>query len=269
MISEKISVLGNMTKSFFNHREDIVYKFFNDAKKIHAESKIQVNPKVIAKYNKLVAWDKKEIHPCLPYALMTKIQISIVANKKFPFSPFGLIHKYEKIEVLKELKIGNWIMRSRIPIIRKVNNGYEIDIISDLFINGELCWRSTTTAFKRTKNGLNKEAINREEIKSFSQVYLDKNLGRKYALFSNNFDLIHISDLTAKMLGHKKAIIHGMWTVARSLSEMQLNNYPLTMNFKFISPIHMDSKIKISHNATSLKVVNQKGNRIHLLGQID
>ena len=269
MISEKISILSNMTRSYFNHKEDIVFRFFNDAKKIHAESKININSKVISQYNKLVNWQKDSIHPCLPYALMTKIQIAIVANKKFPFSPFGLIHKYEKIECLKELKMGSWIMKSKIPVIRKVSNGYEIDIISSLFIDGELSWRSTTTAFKRTKSRLNKEAINTQVPKETTDIYLPKNLGRKYALFSNNFDLIHISDFTAKLLGHKKAIIHGMWTIARSISELDNQNYPTSMYFKFISPINMDSTIKLEKDDQSFRVLNQKGNRVHLVAHID
>ena len=264
MITERVSMLRNLTKTFISPKEDIVYKFFNDTKKISKASELKYSQRTLEKYNKVVGWEKEGIHPCFPYALLTHIQFDIVTDKEFPFSPFGIIHKAEKIECIKELKPGKWTMKAVVPIIRKVPNGYELELISTLFIDGELSWRSTTTAFKRTKKGLTKFSREVADLEKSKSIYIPKNLGRKYASVSNNFDLIHISDFTAKIMGQKKAIIHGMWTVARGISEMDNLSAPCQMEFKFLTPIYMDSKTQFQKSDDGFKFFNESGKRIHL-----
>ena len=269
MITERLSMLGNLTRSFISHKDDVVFKFFNEAKRINKTSVIKYSESTLKKYNNIVGWKKEGIHPCFPYALLTHMQFGIVTDKRFPFSPFGLIHKTEKIECIKELEAGSWEIKAVVPIIRKVPNGYEIELISSLYINDELSWRSTTTAFKRTKKGLTKFSRDVADLKQSKKIHIPKNLGRKYASVSNNFDLIHISDFTAKMMGQKRAIIHGMWTVARGVSEMDNLSYPCKMEFKFLTPIYMDSNTQLQKSDAGFKFFNESGKRIHLEATIN
>ena len=145
----------------------------------------------------------------------------------------------------------------------------DIELISSLYINNELSWRSTTTAFKRTKKGLTKFSRDVADLEQSKKIHIPKNLGRKYASVSNNFDLIHISDFTAKMMGQKRAIIHGMWTVARGVSEMDNLSYPCKMEFKFLTPIYMDSNTQLQKYDAGFKFFNESGKRIHLEATIN
>ena len=57
----------------------------------------------------------------------------------------------------------------------------------------------------------------------FTAVYkaeweVSENTGRRYALTSGDFNLIHIHAITAKAFGFKQAIAHGMWSKAKALS---------------------------------------------------
>ena len=264
MITERLSMLGNLTRSFVSHKDDVVSNFFNEAKKINKNTTIKYSQKTLSKYNDIVGWKNDGIHPCFPFALLTHMQFSIVTDKKFPFSPFGIIHKAEKIECLKELTPGKWEIKAVVPVIRKVPTGYEMELISSLYIDDELSWRSTTTAFKRTKKGLTKFSREAADLEKSEIIHIPKNLGRKYASVSNNFDLIHISDFTAKLMGQKKAIIHGMWTVARGVSEIDNITYPCNMEFKFLTPIYIDSKTQFQKTPEGFKFFNESGKRIHL-----
>lgn len=268
MITERISMLGNLTRTFMSLKSDVALDYINETQKIKRNCNINYSEKTLKKYNDVVEWKNDEIHPCFPYALLTHMQLGIVTDKRFPFSPFGIIHKSEKIECLRELTAGNWEIKSIVPQIRKVAKGYEMDLISSLYIDNELCWRSTTTAFKRTKKGLVKFSREQARDTHTKTIYVPQNLGRKYASVSNNFDLIHISDFTAKLMGHKKAIIHGMWTVARGVSELKNLTYPLTLDFKFISPIHMDSNITFQGEADGFKFFSANGKRLHVDAKI-
>ena len=43
--------------------------------------------------------------------------------------------------------------------------------------------------------------------------------GRRYAAVCKDYNPIHLHKLSAKLFGFKRAIAHGMWVMARSLSE--------------------------------------------------
>ena len=61
----------------------------------------------------MISWNGIDIPPTFPYAIQTHIQFSLVNDKHFPFSPYGLIHKTEHIRVLKPLERGEWKLVSK------------------------------------------------------------------------------------------------------------------------------------------------------------
>ena len=117
--------------------------------------------------------------------------------------------------------------------IEEVETGYEVKIYTELFINGELSWISETVAFKRVSFKINKKQFKPIEITSDKVWDIPNGSGMKYGLLSHNIDLIHISNPTAKMMGHRSAIMHGMWTVARGISECVPFEYPFEIKVVF------------------------------------
>ena len=49
---------------------------------------------------------------------------------------------------------------------------------------------------------------------------LAKDLGRRYAAISGDYNPIHLGALSAKLFGFKQAIAHGMWSKARCLAAL-------------------------------------------------
>jgi len=45
-------------------------------------------------------------------------------------------------------------------------------------------------------------------------------LGRRYSRVGGDINPIHLFDVTAKLFGFDRAIIHGMWTLARCVAEL-------------------------------------------------
>lgn len=273
----KISILGNLSKALFldgdktKAANDIVANYFAEAVKIKKHSELTFTNKQLSKYCEFINWKKDEIPPTFPYALMTHMQFAIVTDKKFPFAPFGLIHKNERIECYRPLVKGKWKMTCSIPLFRKVDRGYEIEMISTLNIDGELAWRSTTTAFKRTKKGMSRFRFNPVEIKSNTFWDIPSGQGMRYAHLSNNYDPIHISNFTARIMGQKTAIMHGMWTAARGTSALSNIEYPFKINYKFILPIHMPSRVLYQTTddnqagaGKGFGVYSESGKRTHL-----
>lgn len=268
LTNAKISIIGNISKSLINPKKDIVGDYFSSKNKIERTAILKFSDKDLKKYCDFIGWTSDEIPPTYPYALLTHMQISMVTDRKFPFSPFGIIHKSERIETLAPLTRGKWQMHCSIPLFRKVEKGFEIEMISALKINGKIVWRSTTTAFKQLKRGLSRFNFKPIEVTGQPTWNLASNHGRKYAFLSNNFDLIHFSKFTAKMMGLKQPIMHGMFTAARGLSEVKELKYPFKVDFRFVAPIYLPSKIVYQETENGFGVYNESGKRLHLEASI-
>lgn len=159
-------------------------------------------------------------------------------------------------------------MNCSIPLFRKMEKGYEIEMISILKIDVKVVWRSTTTAFKQLKRSLSRFNFEPIEITNQPTWNLASNHGRKYAWLSNNFDLIHFSKITAKIMGLKKPIMHGMFTAARGLSELKEFKYPLRVDFRFVAPVYLPSKVVYQKTKNGFSVYNENGKRLHLEASI-
>jgi len=268
LTNSKLSLADNLFKSLFNLKKDKIESFIKNPVTISKTVPVSFNQKKIKAYQDFVAWNIDEIHPIFPYALITHIQFSLVNDKNFPFSPFGLVHKKETIECFKPLVNGKWTVKMYLDEVREVEKGYELISITELTIDGELFWKSTTTAFKKTKRGPSKIRPNKEKVESNIIWDIPDGHGRKYGMISHNIDPIHMSRASAKLMGFKKgALMHGMWTVARSVSEYSKLTYPFKLDVKFISPVYMPTKVLFSEKENSFGVYSESGERVHLLGE--
>lgn len=268
MRSPKFSLLKNLGISLFNLKKDRKKFQLESLLPIEVQDELSYGHKELNRFNQIVNWKSELIPPTFPYALLTHLQFTIVNHKNFPFSPYGIIHKKEKIEVYSPLTSGPWGVTCKLSSYRKVDRGYEMDFVSEITINGKLCWRSTTTAFKKTESTVSMKKHEPMYAESNIRWKIPGNQGLAYGLVSNNMDPIHISGPTAKMMGHKRAIIHGMWTVARGLSEFGELNYPLTINVKFISPIYIPAEVLYKKGESGFGVYSADGKRVHLLAEI-
>ncbi len=261
------SMLYNFILSIKNSQKKFNLEQIHQKGRIERCDQVSFTKFKLLKYKKLTDWKSEEIPPIFPYALITHLQFSIVNDKKFPFSPYGLIHKTEQIQCLKPLVYGRWQIKMSVDNYRVLETGVEIDFKTELWINNELSWISVTTAFKKLKTKNNKKP--KIDAPSSGNVFwnIPNGFGAKYGLLSLNIDPIHMLNLTAKMMGHRSAIMHGMWTLARGLSEYKKIEYPLNINAKFISPIYLPAKVMFERQSEGFSVHSEDGKKIHLMAK--
>jgi hypothetical protein len=258
------SMLLNFIKSAKNSQKKVLEEKICPNPDVYASDELRFTNLKLSLYRKFIQWNSDEFPPLFPYALTTHLQFTIVNHPNFPFAPFGLIHKSEKINCLKPLTRGQWQANIKVKEYRPVDRGYEIDIETELKINGELVWVSLTTAFKKTKNTINKKQRQELNISSPERWSIPSGHGTKYGLISLNIDPIHMSKFTAKLMGHKSAIMHGMWTVARGLSEIKNLKYPFSLNVNFLSPIYIPTEVQFVRDEYGFSIYSSDGKRVHL-----
>src|SRR5690606_5013640 len=70
------------------------------------------------------------------------------------------------------------------------------------------------------------------------------NLGRRYASVSGDHNPIHLYPLTAKALGFKRQIAHGMWSKARCIATFETRLADsATVEVEFKKPIFLPGKV--------------------------
>ena len=99
-------------------------------------------------------------------------------------------------------------------------------------------------------------------------------IGRRYGAVSGDRNPIHMSALSARLFGFKRAIAHGMWTKARALSYL-LPADPLERAFatvEFKTPLLLPGRAALwterSDHGAQFEVRDKKGVRPHLRGQL-
>lgn len=107
-----------------------------------------------------------------------------------------------------------------------------------------------------------------------ADFYAAGGIGRRYGKVSGDINPIHLTAITAKLLGFRKAIAHGMWTKARALATMMplepVVQAEAVVDFK--TPLFLPATASLwsaraDHGAT-FEVRNAKGDKPHLRGRV-
>ena len=94
---------------------------------------------------------------------------------------------------------------------------------------------------------------------------LSGDLGRRYAAVSGDHNPIHLYPLTAKALGFKRQIAHGMWSLARCVAAVE-NRLPdaVTVDAAFKKPIFLPGSVAFGVSRHERGARRRTGVRAHL-----
>lgn len=203
------------------------------------------------RYADCVAWPHESVHPLYPYALLTPVHFALVSQRAFPMFPLGLLHKAEAIAVHRVLKAGLWTFRSTLGRFARHAAGVDFTIETDLFIDGERAWSSSTTACKKTTSSRrhreDERLAEKVSLRDREHVHIGPEKGLQYGAISKNIDPIHLHTLTARPFGHPRPLIHGMWTAARAVSAWRGSPDVRRVGVRFHAPIHFPTDVSIVH----------------------
>ena len=155
------------------------------------------------------------------------------------------------------------------------DKGVQFDFITTAKVGNEVVMEGTTTYLARQKNqwqSCSKVAESKAPAYELQAEWnVSENTGRRYALTSGDFNLIHIHAITAKAFGFKQAIAHGMWSKAKALASLTLpDSYEADVWFKL--PMYLPSKVEFltANEAKDIEFLirNSKNQKPHVSGSI-
>jgi acyl dehydratase len=208
------------------------------------------------------------------------LQVALMADRAFPLALPGLVHVRNRVEQLRPIALGEALdLEVRAERFARHRSGATVDLCASVSAGGAEVWRSRSTYLARgaaAPEGA-PEADVVVEVDDLAPGSISwrvpDDAGRRYAKVSGDVNPIHLSGLTAKAFGFKRAIAHGMWVKARALAALS-GRLPgaLTVDVGFRKPLFLPSTVTLAtaprDGGWELEVRNAAGGQEHLRGTV-
>jgi MaoC like domain len=231
-----------------------------------ALAQVRVDPDKLAAYAHVCGFSLRETLPATyPHVLAFPLHMALMTDRSFPFGAVGLVHVANRIVLRRPIHVEEQLsIRVHATAPREHPRGRTFTLVSQASVDGELVWEDESTMLRRgggsaktegsdeqgtgTSDPPNETTGPREEPSATpptsAQWHLPGDLGRRYAAVSGDRNPIHMHALSAKALGFKRAIAHGMWTKARCLAALEgalPDAYGVQVRFR--RPIELPAKV--------------------------
>ncbi|MGY1915027.1 MaoC family dehydratase [Blastococcus sp. SYSU DS0973] len=220
-----------------------------------ARTGVTVEPANLAAYARVCRFPLADTLPVTyPHVLTFPLQTALMSDRSFPLALPGLVHVRNRIDVLRPVRTGEvlglevWAER-----FAAHRSGATVDLCASVSAGGAEVWRGRSTYLARgatapagaPDSDVTVVVGNLDRVAATWQVPGDA--GRRYAAVSGDVNPIHLSGLTARAFGFKRAIAHGMWVKARVLAAVA-NRLPeaLTVDVGFRKPLFLPSTVTLS-----------------------
>ena len=191
-----------------------------------------------------------------PHVLASPLYMNILTHQKFPIPLLGSLHLRNHIihhRPIRENEI--FTMDINLGEKRIVKQGIEFDFTILLSNGRERLWESITTWIQKGKfgnsytqspyAGLIQPITDGEK---HAESYIPKNIGKKFARITGDYNPIHVSRFMAPFFGLKRDVAHAMWVCADAIARLpKLNEHaPRRVDLAFKGPLFLDSTSTIT-----------------------
>ena len=242
------------------------------------------DPAHLDAYRELCGFEPDEQLPLtFPHVLAGPMHLALLTSAAFPLRLLGLVHLRNRIEAARVIGQREPLdLRCRVGGHRDTDRGQEFDLVTEARAGGQLAWVETSTMLARRPGA-------RPARPALAAVpppasppgaraarwSLAADLGRRYARVSGDYNPIHLSAATARLFGFERAIIHGMWTLARAAAELQprVSAGATVLEVAFKLPVLLPAEVTLREwprpRGLAFALLDAAGARPHATGTIE
>ncbi|ABS05489.1 MaoC domain protein dehydratase [Kineococcus radiotolerans SRS30216 = ATCC BAA-149] len=212
-----------------------------------------------------------------PHLLGFGLQVDLLVREPFPFTLLGLVHVAQTFEQTRPLGVGEaFDVGVRAVGVNAHRRGATVDLLTELRTDGTTVWtgRSRYLARGVPWPGRPVEPAHLPAPEGEGTRWrVPADAGRAYAAVSGDVNPIHLSPLTARLLGFRRALAHGMWTASRSLAALG-GPAPGAARFEveFAKPLLLPATVRHvarpGPDGWSTAVRSRNGATLHLAGRL-
>ncbi len=241
---------------------------------------VRVSGETLAAYNEVCHFRPAPHLPITyPHILAAPLHMAMLTSAAFPLRLVGLVHTSHLIVQHRALARDEPLEVScRLEGHRETERGQEFDLLSEAAQGSEVAWAETTTFLARDSTrkaprptSPGEPGRTQAEIRTLE---VPGNTGRRYARVSGDYNPIHLSSLTARVLGFRRAIAHGMWSLARCLAEISPPGCDFArVRASFKIPLFLPAQARLQINAGTrgarFVLLDATGEKPHLEGEVE
>ncbi len=204
-------------------------------------------------YCALVAHEDLTVMPLLwPQVKAAGLHLQLFTASDFPLSPLGMVHVSNHSEHFAVLKADQPLEAECDCTLQGPGmGGLLLRLQTRAFAKGSTecvaLYQATILVRAPRRAGEKRDGAKRDEPvdprvwQPVQPVDAPANLGRRYARVSKDFNPIHLSAVSAKLFGFKRAIAHGMWSLAR-LAATAPQTGPMHLDGQFKRPVLLPAR---------------------------
>lgn len=217
------------------------------------------------------------------------VQMALMAQEDFPLPLAGMVHLSNRVHHRQPIAAGVPLqILARAENLTPHRRGTQADVIVEIYpaevdVNtagpDQLLYSSTSTYLGRGTYLFSRDDAAAAEREVFSPPRktglwaLGADAGRQYAAVSGDYNPIHLSSLTAKALGQKQAIVHGMYSAARMLEGREPESAGHRWSITFEAPVTLPGKVAFAAEHAGEKTQrfvgwNPRKSRRHFTGEL-
>lgn len=217
------------------------------------------DPVQLRKYRELCHVPSGDSVPLLyPHSFLGPLHLQLLARPEFPLQLMGAVHSRNHV-VRRRAMSASAPFDVRLEMRehgRRRPQGFEMDLVTELSVEGEVAWESVSTFLVRQKcaeedaehalaAAVAKIAGEPQRVGEFP---VPPNTGKAFGLLTKDINPIHMNRLAARLLfGFERDLAHGMWTAGRTLpffGEVDLAA-PVRLDCAFKGPCYMERDVRV------------------------
>ena len=187
---------------------------------------VPVDAAGVAAYARVCGFPPKDTVPLpYPHRLAFPLHLAIMGDQAFPWPAIGTVHLENTITSHRPVRLGETLdLTTSVPPPRPHAKGLLLDFATTVTAaGGHVVWESTSTYLRRGQR--HDDAAEGLRFESAPPGTIDwrlpGDLGRRYAAVSGDYNPIHLHPVTARALGFRRQIAHGMWSLARCVAAIE------------------------------------------------
>ena len=213
-----------------------------------------------------------------PQLLTFPLVMEFFCSADCPWPAMGTVHLANAIEQHACLRVGDAVrveMSSGRLFTHEKGQVFTLEL--RILRDAQLVWQGTQTLLrlgvKRATGELYaSRLVGDQPLSRQADLAVPGNIGRRYGRVSGDMNPIHLSALSARLFGFRRAIAHGLWTKARALAALlpaaPVDHAAVAVEFK--SPLLLPARASLwttrSAGSAWFEVRDSGGQRPHLRG---
>ncbi|GFS20313.1 dehydratase [Elysia marginata] len=244
-------------------------------------------------YRKSIGYtgDPKQLPPVFMSGYFNKALIAIGSSLFSRVRILGVVHLQQQVTVYRDLQ---FLMRHNFSATliseeyRETSKGIQCTIRAGIYdLNDILVWEAIVTGVSVGPKKKSSNTTPQRQPKEFSvykqeEIDAPANTGVDFANATQDYQPQHLYRWTAKLVGFKAPIAHGLWSMAVAVDRIMSSEpdsfqdrYPLHMDVSFKRPLVLPGKAVLQFEKpsgadclTNFRMLNTRGNTPILVGSM-